>query len=796
MAVTYFSLVFGPFDPAEAVGTLPGQLELLRTFRDVGPEGAALVYRLQTEKEADGDLTATFRMLCVGRSQHTLNDAERGSILDQAAVLFVPAWSLTEVHRDPALIHATHRVRLVPRPDPHHAGLQIKPDWAPIVDVLRRRSAAIAIDLVCTPLDTPLTAGSFASLVGPHHHIDMGSKEEWRASEFFCATAADISPASRALGLHLMVHSDEPMDQIFLSQVGRLIFGQATTAQAVTRDLLFPRNVDAVGFVGHPEQVIRAFHPPYGHIEGRGLRGYRDTTIPIRFRISEPKGAQLGTAIRQGLRVDSVAPVNLSDEDRLRHVYIVGKTGSGKTNLLKHLVRQDIKNGHGVAVLDPHGQLVAHALDHVGDRSSDVVLLDFSDPTHVPVINPLMIDIKSNTDEEMATEELIDVLIRRSFNQFTGPVFEDTVRMAASSLYSDEFREFGPPSLPLTIEILRHEKLRRWAASKLTQDDTLRSQWVTFEAMQGFQRAEQIRWVLAKFTEFAPGGNLHEVTGVNSSKLSFEDVFKERKILLVKMPESAMGKRAAAIVGSLVFARIHRAAKQSNTSSETPFHLHADEFQRFVDVEIEELVAEARKFNLALTFAHQNLRQLDAFSRYEGTASSRLREAIFSNVGTMVAMRTSGSDVQELARELGVSERDVRHLRQYTGLARPVVGGIERETFVLTNPNADEHKGDPRAATAIRQRMIDEGFWIARASATEAIKRQIAKVHSASKPKAPEPLKSPEHHPNLLESDFASGWQRRKELGRDDQRDVAKTKEDASVPGSAGGAKSPKRSAK
>jgi hypothetical protein len=750
---TYFGMTLGPYESEEAIATLPAQLDLLRIFQDLGREDVALIYRFATEPEPEGDLAPRFKFLCVGRQEDSLLRAEASSLFDHASVTFVPAWALANVISEPsratlvypALPPAEYRTRLQPTTT---GSLPNKPDWSPLIDLLRRRDEPMVVDLVClsVPSRTPTAPFSAVSVVGHGDHTAVSgpypvvpANHQQEAAAFFAAITQPglLSSPRHDLLMHVVVHSASPLDDVLAHIVGRLILGLAVKPTIARRNVVFPMQRVEVGVQGSPEEVIRAFHPPYGHIQGRGLSGFRPLDRSLRFRVPKNAGAAIGFGRREGPREDVPVPVRLSPSDRLKHIYVIGKTGSGKTNLLKNIVREDIAAGEGVAVIDPHGGLVDSVLAHIGDRIDDTILLDFSDPEYLPVLNPLIMDVGTPADYDLAVEELIEVMIRRTYNEYTGPVFEDTVRMLLASIATGPLKALGTPSIAAGVEIFRQPDARKWIAKELSASQPLLSQqWATFNGMLPTTISEQARWVLAKFAEFSPSGVLYSVTGGAGSRLSLSSVFDERKVLLVKIPESVIGGRAAGFLGALVFARLHRAALShlpDAQDSRGPFHLHVDEFQKFVAADIEELIAEARKFNLSLTVAHQNMRQLDAFSRYEGSASSRLREALFSNVGTMICMRMSGSDVGIIAQEFGISARDVQRIQQYQGLVRAVVGGVEREPFTLQVPNADLDKGDQRIGAEIRRRMISQGLWRARGDLVAEVAESIKCYESAWK---------------------------------------------------------------
>jgi hypothetical protein len=202
-------------------------------------------------------------------------------------------------------------------------------------------------------------------------------------------------------------------------------------------------------------------------------------------------------------------------------------------------------------------------------------------------------------------------------------------------------------------------------------------------------------------------------SGVTRSPLSIEDIYRNRGVLIVRLPETGLGNSATQFLGSLLFSRLYRAARNGPQSDGRPFFIYVDEFQRFVTHEVEELVAEARKFNVSLTLAHQNLRQLEPFSRYEGRSNSRLAESLFSNVGTMVVMKTSGRDVSSFAAELQVKEMAVRNIGQYEALTRAVIDGSEQPTFTLKVPLA-QPTGGSSLTKQVRDRMVRAGIMVAR----------------------------------------------------------------------------------
>ncbi|MFF0359978.1 type IV secretion system DNA-binding domain-containing protein [Streptomyces fungicidicus] len=737
-AYLHWGKVLGIYDD-EAPATLPSQLDLLRALQDLDTPDVALVYRLRTSPEGgpNAEPSALFDLRCLSRDRETISAAEARTLDDLSAVALLPAYNILGASE--LRVGYKYRTRIVPsarRGDE----LPIKRDWAELVDLFRRREDDVALDITCTLTDVRVGKHRASLRTGHITSID-------RATAFFEAAAAECryhQEGQRQLMVTVTLQSTAPIDQVFARTTGRMLFGTPVRLRPVQRYRPITSS-PALGVVGCPEQLIRVWHAPYGNMQGRGLGSWRDTRIAMRRKPPKVEaGVTLGRARWHGARFTKDEVVEISDADRTKHTYVVGKTGSGKTNVLKSLVRQDIRNGNGCAVIDPHGDLVDYALEHAGDRVEDVVHLDFGDPAYLPVVNPFLIDVEAESDYQMAVEEILEIIIRRSYSQFTGPVFDDTTRLMLKTIWHQEIRGDLLPSIPLALEVLRTPGMRKWAAGVLGDvDPELADQWRAFEGMLASSVAETVRWAAAKFADFTSGNPLQLLTA-GSSPLSFQDIYDERKILLVKLPETMMGPMSGQFLGSLMFNRIYRAARAGGSAKAAPFFIHVDEFQRFVSHEVEELVAEARKFNVGLTFAHQNLRQLEAFSRYEGSANARLAEAIFSNVGTMIVMKTSGRDVKAFADEFSVNEAQVRNIAQYEALARTVIGNVEQPAFSLVVGHEVSGRGDASVAGRVRERMIAQGIMRPR-DELRTLQKDLESFRAHGKPGRP---RAPERRPS------------------------------------------------
>jgi DNA helicase HerA-like ATPase len=670
--------------------SLDGQLILLRTLAEQ-PAGVKLTWRLEVDlAEKSREVGAQLTLLC-DAEEGSLSPTRASELASLASVVLASSHSLSLSRTpSPARLPRSRRI-LIPR-----AGAipPVKSDWAVLVDLLRHRGERIVVDVECRSTQSgqgrPATAPSKAM----HLPSDAGAA--------YLAALSDDGEGP-FVDLRVAVFTPGKADELLLGTIAQLVLGvQASPVSSGKRV--------REGLQVTPEVALRAWHSPYAKLQGRGLTP-SPPNVPAGRDLSLVDGVTLGQTKVQGPDWDRSVPLRLSDQERLRHVYIVGKTGVGKTNLLKQIAQQDIERGAGVAVLSPHADLIDHLLASAGQREQEVTYLDFGHPTHLPVLNPLTLDVEGDADFSANSARIVELFTKRTFNQFTGPVFTDSVRLAIESIQALAPVAGEYPTLVAAVELIRSDKLQRWASRQLKQSrPDLAEEWERIFNMRGSEAAETARWVTSKFSDLAQHSALRAITSnLDGDPFSLREIYRQGRILLVKLPETRMPSISSSLLGRLLFSSLYREAQLLGPDESRPFFVHVDEFQRFVSGDLEELVAEARKFKLGLTFAHQNLRQLESFSTFEGTANPRLAEAIFSNVGTIVAMKTSGRDVQPLAQELAVPESTVRGLVRGQAIVRTT---HESEDVVCTVriPLADTPPGS-RSGAAISRRMLEKGVW-------------------------------------------------------------------------------------
>lgn len=401
-------------------------------------------------------------------------------------------------------------------------------------------------------------------------------------------------------------------------------------------------------------------------------------------------GVKLGaTAIRRGQKSSKI-DVRLSDLDRLRHLYVLGKTGTGKTNLLKTMASQDVKiEGRGVTVIDPHGDLIEFLLNEIpNQRIKEVTLIDLNQTDILPVLNPLDIDKTDLHLRDRIIQEIVWLMRSRIYHEYTGPRFEELTRLILLVMLDKGYPV--PPSLVEIPGILMDEDLQS-ALFRLIDDEHLKEKVRSLEKIKyGRDYWDLIHWVTAKFDDIANDSILRVVFGGSKSSIKIDETVKKNGILLVRIPEAVIGSSASDLIGSFILLQLRMAIMQRGIikSSENYHFVYVDEFQNFANTDFFRLIAEGRKFGVSFTLANQNLEQLREFRTYTGMHEHRLINAIFGNVGNLVVFGIGAIDASLLSDQLSLSVRELMQINRYEAVAKLIVNGFETQPFTLRTEEA------------------------------------------------------------------------------------------------------------
>jgi uncharacterized protein DUF87 len=332
-------------------------------------------------------------------------------------------------------------------------------------------------------------------------------------------------------------------------------------------------------------------------------------------------------------------PLALSVTDALRHLHVIGPTGSGKSTLLLGLIAQDMAAGRGVVVLDPKGDLVESVLGQVPHgRLDDVVVLDPSDEERPVGLNLLAAD---EADRELVTEHVVGTL-HNLYKSSWGPRTDDILRSAVLTLV-------GVPGMTLAEVplLLTDAGFRRRLVGRIDDPIALGPFWGWYEGLSDAERMQAIGPVMNKLRAFLLRRRLRNVIGQAEPHLNLDQALATNKIVLVPLAKGLLGEEAAALIGSLVVARVWQSVQRRAALAPEVRPLtfaFVDEFQDYMKLpmSVADVLAQARSLGLGLTLAHQHLGQLP----------TALQEAVLANARSRVIFQTSAKDARTLAREL------------------------------------------------------------------------------------------------------------------------------------------------
>lgn len=444
-----------------------------------------------------------------------------------------------------------------------------------------------------------------------------------------------------------------------------------------------------------PEEATAVLRLPMPPKEGH-------TPLPVetsRRAVPSGRSPAEGTVLGRTEGAEGGSAVRLSERDRFRHTYVVGQTGTGKSTLLARMALQDIQEGEGVTILDPHGTMVESVLGRIPEeRVEDVILFDTTDVERPLPFNPLRIRESEPLKYRMVRDQVIDSFHRYVENTFDentyGPIFESHMRGSLGLLLGTDPQ--SPPLVPnltLLYGLYANKKFRRELMNRREGEDMMVDQFIKQAIQQEYDHSFQNvgTYVTSKFNRFVFDHSLRNITCQNEI-IDFDTVVNDQKILLVHLGKGRFGDIPARLLASQIVDRI-RSAVMKRSGSDPAHHLFADEFQLFADDGMGELLAEARKFGLSMTMAHQYTDQLPR----------KVLDAALGNVGTKIAFRVGAPDAKVLAPsyEPRFSTRDLVGLPNFQCYVAPT-GELGTQPFSMATLPLPDAYGEQRAAAVRR----------------------------------------------------------------------------------------------
>ena len=374
----------------------------------------------------------------------------------------------------------------------------------------------------------------------------------------------------------------------------------------------------------------------------------------------------------------------IKTEDRRKHVYIIGKTGVGKSTLIANMAIDDIRKDRGVGIIDPHGDLSEIILDYIPKRRmNDVVYLEPFDTERPFSLNVL--EIKNKQQKDLVASGIVSIFYKL-YKDSWGPRLEYILRNVILTLL-----EAPGATLVDILSLLSNADYRKKVVSAL-KDPVLKDFWEKeYAKMPDRLKAEAISPIQNKVGQFVTSKMIRNIIGKTKSSIDLEQIMNEGKILILNLSQGKLGEDNTALLGAMLITQIQLAAMNRSFIKEADrkdFFLYVDEFQNFATQSFIKILSEARKYRLSLTLANQYIEQLD----------EDITRAIFGNVGTLMSFVVGARDAYVLTREYAeiYTENDLVSLGKFEAVLKLSIDGMTSAPFPVTTLPLPSQKNDNR----------------------------------------------------------------------------------------------------
>jgi hypothetical protein len=489
------------------------------------------------------------------------------------------------------------------------------------------------------------------------------------------ASSSDSKKAEQVLG-----ELEAAFNQFANTQGNSLEFVRVSDRNApdVFEDFSF-RLPDAKALPLSIRELTTIYHfPPSGIESSPHLRQSRFTHAPAPLPLPQT-GILLGINTYRSTQTQ----IRLEPEDRLRHLYIIGQTGTGKTGLMKSMIIQDIINGEGCCFIDPHGSDILDVLAAVPpERYKDVIYFDPADISRPFGLNFLEYEISRPEQKTFIVNELL-MIFRRLYGdvpESMGPAFEQYFRNATQLVMED-------PSSGSTIldiaRVLSNSEFRKLKLSK-SLNPIVNQFWTEIATKAGGDAALEniVPYITNKFDDFTANDFIRPIVGQQESSFKFREVMDTRKILLVNLSKGRLGEKNANLLGLIIVGKLFMAALSRADNPRAPyppFYLYIDEFQNVTTDSIPGILSEARKYKLSLSMAHQFLAQIE----------EKTRDAVFGNVGNMAVFRVGEEDAEFFAKQFApvFEALDFVNIENRNAYVKILTKGVPQKAFDMKTPD-------------------------------------------------------------------------------------------------------------
>lgn len=442
------------------------------------------------------------------------------------------------------------------------------------------------------------------------------------------------------------------------------------------------------------EELASIFHLPnirFNKTPGIHWQNYKIAPTPKNI----PKeGLLLGHNHYRGVTTD----IRMKREDRFRHFYVIGQTGTGKSSIFQNMIRQDLRNNDGLAIIDPHGELVDATLPFIPrHRADDVIYFNPADQARPMGLNLLEAD--NDDEKELVALDAMNIMIKLFGNEIFGPRIQDYFRNGCLTLMSHP--EGG--TMTDIVRLFTDDDFQKERVNYV-KNPVVKSFWTDQMAKTGArEKQEIIPYFAAKFGQFITNSMMRNIIGQTKSAFDFIDVMQNKKILLMNLSKGEVGDINSKLLGLIIVSKLQMAALRRQrfaSADRTDFFMYIDEFQNYITDSIESILSEARKYRLSLNMAHQYIAQLEG---EEG--KSRVKDAVFGNVGTMMCYKIGATDAEYMAKEMApvFSPQDLINMDKFKGVMKLSIDGQPSTAFSISVPLPWLEKGDAKVGEAVKQ---------------------------------------------------------------------------------------------
>ena len=440
------------------------------------------------------------------------------------------------------------------------------------------------------------------------------------------------------------------------------------------------------------EEVAGIFHFPISVTDTPKIKWTKSNMAAPPVSIPE-HGILLGYNEYRGAKTD----IRMTDDDRRRHTYIIGQTGTGKSTLLKEMAKQDAREGKGFCVIDPHGEMVEDILTAIPkERAEDVILFDPSDVERPFGLNMLEFDPARPEQKTFVINEMIGIFDQLYDLKTTGgPMFEQYMRNAMLLVMEDP--ESGSTLMEIP-KVLADEEFRRMKLEKC-QNPIVIDFWTKEAEKAGGEAAlaNMVPYITSKLTAFISNDMMRPIIAQQKSTINFREVMDSKKILLINLSKGKIGETNARLLGMVIVGKILMNALSRvdipNENDRVDFYLYMDEFQNVTTTSIAQILSEARKYRLDLIIAHQFIAQL----------KEEISKAVFGNVGSICAFRVGAEDAELLEKQFApvFTANDLVNVDNRNLFAKLLINNELTKPFSMkTFPPS---KGDQELANAFKE---------------------------------------------------------------------------------------------